>query len=127
MVSSTSFVEVGGTGTIEITLSGEAPEYPVTIAYDVLGGISSDGHSLSAGTVSIEEATSFSLPISLFNNAGIQQDQTVEVKLTDGVNAVLSDSVNHQSQHINNEAPVVKLTLIQGDEFASICGQKMPC
>jgi hypothetical protein len=116
-----TFTEVGSSAQAKVHLSGEAPVYPVELNFSVAGTASSAGHNASDDMISIAEGTSGEYVFNLIDNTSIAEGDTVELMLNTANNAVIGQKDSFVTTAVeSNKAPIVSLTLTQGDSPSSV-------
>jgi hypothetical protein len=116
-----TFTEVGSSAQAKVHLSGEAPVYPVELNFSVAGTASSAGHNASDDMISIAEGTSGEYVFNLIDNTSIAEGDTVELMLNTANNAVIGQKETFVTTAVeSNKAPIVSLTLTQGDSPSSV-------
>ncbi|GAA3938222.1 beta strand repeat-containing protein [Litoribacillus peritrichatus] len=112
-LSSGQIVGEGFSGRIEVILNGAAPEYPVTISYELEGSANSEDHNLTAGSVTFEEdELAGGIPFVISQDDVTEGIETLVVVLTGDGNF---DANNRHTLSIveDNVAPRVGLSLVQ--------------
>ncbi|MAM00175.1 MAG: thrombospondin type 3 repeat family protein [Alteromonadaceae bacterium] len=105
----------GATGSIRIILNGRAPEYPVRVPFTVSGSATHpEDHNLVSGEAVIESGLEVTVPIRLVADAVPEADETVVVKLGEGVNRGPNDRHSLTISE-RNIAPQVQLVVSQND------------
>lgn len=102
--------------TVDVTLNGEAPNYPVVIGYEVAGTATSDDMTLVSGSVEVAEGTSAQLQFDVLTDELIEADETVVITLTEVTgSAVLVDEQQSRTITIvdRNVAPELEVLVSQ--------------
>jgi len=108
-------VEAGGNYTLAINLSGDAPNYPVTVDYQLV----QNDDVISQYNETINSGTQGQLTINVPKNALVTD--TMSVLLTSTANAFIgNDSETKLTVIETNEAPQLSLTIYQASERVSI-------
>ncbi|NRB38161.1 MAG: S8 family serine peptidase [Pseudomonadales bacterium] len=107
MLSKTQISSEDNLVTVSITLSGNAPVYPVLIPYSISGTVDLADYALSndsnvteqsselAGTVIIEEGVKAEIVLQIVDDQIVEGDEQLIVTLTDPVNAVMGVNAQH--------------------------------
>ncbi|WP_435275915.1 immunoglobulin-like domain-containing protein [Psychrobium sp. nBUS_13] len=115
------YAEAGGNATVAVHLSGNAATYPVVVSYQVGGTALSGGHSISNGKLIIEQGTTASLPINVYDNGTLMAGDEIELLLTQATNAVIGEKDQIIVTVIdNNEAPMVSLVATQSGQQSNV-------
>lgn len=117
---------IGEAQEVEVTvrLNGTAPEYPVTVGFEVSGTATSEDMDLINGSVVIEQGLQGNILFSTFADTLVENDESVVVQLTtvDGF-ARLNTAAKQQKQTLmivdRNVAPELKLTTRQNAQVAA--------
>jgi len=113
--TSSEVVENGNTIDIPVSIS-EASTKSVTVNYSVTGGTAiGDGtdYTLTDGTVTIPAGqTTSNIHVIVFDNNVYAPTKTVEITLTDPVNADLGTNTIHTLSILDNEIPVGELSVV---------------
>ncbi|MDC2890444.1 putative Ig domain-containing protein [Psychrosphaera algicola] len=117
---------IGEDQAVEVTLrlNGSAPEYPVTVGFEVSGTASSEDMDLVNGSVVIEQGQEGKIMFSTFADTLVEEDESVLIQLTsvDGF-ARLNAIANQQKQTLmivdRNVAPELKLVARQNAQVAA--------
>ncbi len=122
-LSKDQIVGEGVEGQIQVLLNGLAPEYPITVSYEIGGSSDASDHNLTAGSVTFEQGE-------LVKNISfnITEDQTQEASELLVVSLVGDENFGTKSSHIitiveENVAPQVELTLSQNGQAQLIIEQ----
>ena len=110
--SAAQIVAEGGVARVEVTLSGEAPAYPVTLPLTISGSVDNADYNLADNKIVIERGTSGFIDINLNNDFQVEGDEELIISLEQGVNAGINN------QHIitvteGNVAPNINLAVWQ--------------
>jgi len=73
----------GGSVSVAVLLNGQAPQYPLSIAYQVSGSSDSDDHDLESGVVFINSGTQAKIEFSVAADELIEGDETLVITLRD--------------------------------------------
>jgi len=112
-IESDQQVPEGASVEVTIFLNGEAPVYPVVIPYDVVGH--EDDHTLTSGEVMIESGTEVSLLFDIVNDELVEDDEVVELILSNTLNLGTKSSHSFTITQ-DNIAPEITLDVIQQQE-----------
>jgi|GEM_PF-555677 len=108
MLSKTQITSEGNLVTVSVTLSGNAPVYPVLVPYSIGGTVDLADYTLSndsnvteqsselEGAVIIEEGVKAVIVLQIVNDQIAESDEQLIVTLTDPVNAVMGVNAQHQ-------------------------------
>lgn len=100
---------------VKVLLSGEAPQYPVTVDYLVSGTSNSADHDAEDGTVTINSGTEGVITVDIDGDSRSEGNETLILTLTDPVNAALGSSIQHTITIVEgNVPPAVSLLAQQG-------------
>ncbi|WP_197061131.1 immunoglobulin-like domain-containing protein [Colwellia psychrerythraea] len=114
-IRNTLLVESGGVYNIDVNLSGDAPNYPVSISYQ----LSLNGEQLETDSLIIDEGTTGKL--SLLIPTALQTADNLVLHLAEVDNVFVGDT--SQSQLIlveGNIAPLLSFTMSQNDQLVSV-------
>ncbi len=118
--SGSQVVAEGGVARVEVILSGEAPNYPVTIPLIVSGTVDEADYHIGDSKIVIEQGNLGYIDINLHSDFELEGDEQLIVSFAQSVNA------GFQHQHIitvseDNVAPSINLAIKQkGIKVASI-------
>jgi hypothetical protein len=116
-----TFTEVGSSAQATVYLSGKAAVYPVELSFIVAGTAAPETHTASANFISITEGTSGEYEFNLVDDTSIIEGDTVELMLNEASNAVIGQKDSFVTTAVeSNKAPIVSLTLKQGDSISSV-------
>jgi hypothetical protein len=126
MLSKTQISSEGKLVTVSVTLSGNAPVYPVLIRYSISGSIDLADYALSndstvteqstelEGTLIIEEGLEAMIVLQIVDDQIAEGDEQLIVTLSDPVNAVMAVNAQHQVTITEaNIAPRLSLRAVQ--------------
>ena len=107
-------VAEGGIATINVTLSGDAPAYPLELVFNVSGTVDSSDYILASNSITIDEGTEGSIEITLNTDFEVEGEEQLILTFEEGVNG------GTNSFHIinvveTNVAPSIKITLEQNN------------
>jgi len=122
LVSASQITAENNLVTVKVTLSGEAPNYPVEIPFTIDGSVSGTDYDLVAseylfevsngtsGTLFIESGTQATLDIQILDDNLNEGDESLNINLATPINAVAGSNATH-TIHITegNVAPRVSL------------------
>mgnify|MGYP003625030083 CR=1 FL=1 len=119
-------VAEGGTAIVNVTLSGNAPAYPLELAFSVSGTVDSSDYELESNSIIIDEGTEGSIEIAINTDFELEGQEQLILTFDPSVNGGV------HSQHIinvveTNVAPNITLTLeqnsIQSNQIAKNLGE----
>jgi len=107
-------VAEGGTATINVTLSGVAPAYPLEVFFSVSGTVDSLDYELESNSITIDEGTEGSIEIPIHTDFELEGEEQLILTFGQGVNGGI------HSEHIinvveKNVAPNITVTLVQNN------------
>lgn len=110
---------------IPISLSGEAPEYPVLIDYEISGTADESEHDLSSGQIQIDSGLATEIVFNWLDNQSIENDKNIVIQLLNSSeSAHLTDNLSYQVDFlIGNLAPVASMSVSQGGEQRAVIYQ----
>ena len=110
---------------VPVSLSGEAPSYPVLLNYEVSGSATSEDHSLVTGEIQIEEGTLGSINFEILNDGVLEEDESILISLISAsTNVVFQDVLLYQVDIVDrNVAPTIELLVSQNSGEASVVYQ----
>lgn len=113
----------GASATVRFLLNGTAPNYPVTVDYEVAGTTDGSDHDLTAGSVIFAaDALEASVPVAITDDALLEGRETLIVRLTGDGN------FGAKQEHVltvveENIAPRLDLSVTQGGQEIRIISQ----
>jgi phosphodiesterase/alkaline phosphatase D-like protein len=108
MLSKTQISSEDNLVTVSVTLSGDAPAYPVLVPFSISGSVDESDYALSSdsnvteqsteleGTVVIEEGVEAMIVLQTIEDHIAEGDEQLIVTLSDPVNAVMGVNAQHQ-------------------------------
>lgn len=108
----------GNTVSVGVVLNGEAPEYPVLVAYELSGTADEGDHSLFDGILSLE-STRGEIELDIYADGLEEETETIILNFTGELN---QGSQNTHTIEIvdSNVAPQVSLKIMQEDKARTI-------
>jgi len=115
----------GGQFILPLTLSGAAPDYPVTMDYVISGSSDEADHDLRAGQLEIISGESASLVINIANDDLVETQETLIVEITAASEQVFLTPDSIFILHIleGNLAPTIELSIEQNNQSRSVVYQ----
>ncbi len=111
----------GSQATIQVRLSGDAVNYPVSLSY-VLSGSATEGDdfTIASNTLNISNSNVASIDVTLLADGLTEGDETIILTMGTPVNAIPGSTAAHTLQIVEgNIAPQVDLTLEQAGDLRS--------
>ncbi|NRA23201.1 MAG: hypothetical protein HRU08_01740 [Oleispira sp.] len=107
---------------VPITLSGQAPDYPVLIDYEVVGSASLDEHDLVPGQIQIDAGIEGQLVFNWLGHQPIVNNKNIIINLIQAnSSAFLAEELTYQlDMQVDNIAPEINLSLSQEGESRSV-------
>jgi len=120
LVTQAQLTSEGNHVTASLFLSGESPQYPVTVNYSISGGVDENDYSidnisgLTSGAITIIEGYTGELSISITEDLVAENDEQLMITFSDPTNGVLGSN----DQHVitiseSNITPKVQLRAMQ--------------
>ena len=116
LITQAQLTAEGNTIAVSMYLSGEAPEYPVTLEYSVSGTVDSSDYSidniagLSSGTLTINQGFTAELSIAISEDLVAENDEQLLIAFSNPTNSILGVNNQHTINiSENNIAPKVRL------------------
>ncbi|CAM4240076.1 Ig-like domain-containing protein [Pseudoalteromonas byunsanensis] len=106
-------ISEGNHYTLEISLNGDAPIYPVTVPYVISGTANELDHSLNSGEVEITQGRSATLSFDVYQDAQPEEDETLIVTLGADINTESSSQSAVFTIAQGNIAPELTLKVSQ--------------
>ncbi|MCP3673261.1 MAG: tandem-95 repeat protein, partial [Gammaproteobacteria bacterium] len=100
---------------VGVHLNGVAPNYPITIPYQVSGSVDSNDHSLISGELVITEGLVGYIELSVYEDDLNENEETLTITLDSSLNLGARSSFNLSIVE-DNIAPQVDITVMQGSE-----------
>lgn len=109
--------EEGSTVNVNVELSGDAAEYPVTVNYVVSGNADSNDSDAVSGSVAINSGRSGSFMVNVATDVVADEGEKVIFTMGAATNAVVGENINHEIVIVeSNVAPTVSLSVSQSAE-----------
>ena len=118
-LSKNSEIAENKTHSFNVFLNGEAPSYPVTIAYEVSGTADSSDHDLVSSELVINSGTQGQVNFTTYADSETEGNETVVITLADTLNLGAKSSATITIVE-NNVAPTISTSITQGSQQRSL-------